>query len=501
MKRKKYTSKAEVHNDALKIVNKPFGELAKKEDIDINKHKNTIGDLFEGYFGKPKDSASEPDLGVAELKATPYKVLKNGKQVSAKERLVLNIINYEELAKENFETSHFLHKNKTLELAFYQYQPDKPREEWTFSDVVLYEMTKNPVDFAIIKQDWETIKSFVEEGRAQEISESDTQYLAACTKGRNKKSLRTQPYSDVKAKQRAFSLKSGYMTQLLRRYVKGNEENDAIIKDPIEIKDSSLLDVIQNRLNKYIGMTIKELGQKLSVELKLNEQGNISSKSVNYSLIRKMLGVGGTKNPNYISELQKASYLIKTVQLNAKGNTTQSMSFPAFSFCDLITQDWEDSDLNTMFKESTFIFPVFQIDKNGINRFKGTAIYNFSPKEINGPIKEAWNDTKSVLQNGVQLTFKKGKIQVAIKNNFVKASDKKIIHVRPHSSTSSYIESKNSDKLPVKGIWTNYDEIESAGMTSKYPKDLEYMTKQCFWINGKYIQKIVHEGLEVSSSK
>ena len=42
-----------------------------------------------------------------ELKATPFKKLKNGKY-SSKERLVLNIINYEKVANENFETSSFI---------------------------------------------------------------------------------------------------------------------------------------------------------------------------------------------------------------------------------------------------------------------------------------------------------------------------------------------------------------------------------------------------------
>lgn len=41
-----------------------------------------------------------------ELKATPFKKLKSGKY-SAKERLVLNIINYEKVAHENSRLVHF----------------------------------------------------------------------------------------------------------------------------------------------------------------------------------------------------------------------------------------------------------------------------------------------------------------------------------------------------------------------------------------------------------
>ena len=68
------------------------------------------------------------------------------------------------------------------------------------------------------------------------MSEGLTSYLAPCTKGANASSLRNQPYSDIKAKQRAFSLKSGYMTSILRKYVLGDEKIDSIVKDPFEIK-------------------------------------------------------------------------------------------------------------------------------------------------------------------------------------------------------------------------------------------------------------------------
>ena len=111
-----YTSKEEVHNRAREITDIPFGNLTKL--LKVAENKNSIGDIFEAWFGKNKDSSSEPDLGVAELKATPYKKLKNG-QYSAKERLVLNIINYMDIVNEDFEHSHFLYKNRVIELAFY----------------------------------------------------------------------------------------------------------------------------------------------------------------------------------------------------------------------------------------------------------------------------------------------------------------------------------------------------------------------------------------------
>ena len=68
------------------------------------------------------------------------------------------------------------------------------------------------MDLEIIKQDWQTIIDKIKAGEAHNISEGDTMYLAACTKGANAKSIRKQPFSNIPAKQRAFSLKSSYMS-------------------------------------------------------------------------------------------------------------------------------------------------------------------------------------------------------------------------------------------------------------------------------------------------
>ena len=68
----KFKSKEQVHERAKGIINISRKELIKELNLNIKGDKNAMGDIFEAWFGKPKDSASEPDLGVAELKATPY---------------------------------------------------------------------------------------------------------------------------------------------------------------------------------------------------------------------------------------------------------------------------------------------------------------------------------------------------------------------------------------------------------------------------------------------
>ena len=100
-----YTTKEEVHNrakDSLGLSMDKIYETSGVYDTNV-KNKNYIGDAFELWMGVAKNSRAEadlPEVGV-ELKATPYKILKNG-QYSAKERLVLNIINYMNEANATF---------------------------------------------------------------------------------------------------------------------------------------------------------------------------------------------------------------------------------------------------------------------------------------------------------------------------------------------------------------------------------------------------------------
>lgn len=239
-----YKTKQQVHNRAREAVGKTLMEL--NGGVSVTETKSSAGDAFEKWFGKQKDSDSKPDMEEAgvELKATPIKRLKSG-QYSSKERLVLNIINYEKVAEETFEKSSFLNKNGTIELAFYEYNKQVNRNEWLIKEAVLYEMKHNPIDYEIIKQDWEIIHQYIRNGKAHELSEGLTNYLSPCTKGASSKSVRNQPYSDIKAKQRAFSFKSGYMTSLLRKYVLGDEIIDSIIKDKFEIEEKSIEDIVR----------------------------------------------------------------------------------------------------------------------------------------------------------------------------------------------------------------------------------------------------------------
>ena len=51
-------------------------------------------------------------------------------------------------------------------------------------------------DLLIIRQDFDTIVNKIKKGKAHELSEGDTDYLAACRKGQKGEKERKQPFSE-----------------------------------------------------------------------------------------------------------------------------------------------------------------------------------------------------------------------------------------------------------------------------------------------------------------
>ena len=94
--------------------------------------------------------------------------------------------------------------------------------------------------------------------------------------------------------------------------------------------------------------------------------------------------------------------------------------------------------------------------------------------DLENIVRQAWQQTVDTIKFGVQLHYD-GK---RVTNNFIGKSDKRIIHVRPHASKSSYIANdKNANQLPTPAIWTN--------KPANFAND--WMTKQCFWLNNDYV--------------
>lgn len=152
-------------------------------EAQVFKGKGGLGEAVEFFhFGIEPNSTPEPDFKKAglELKCTPLKELKDQSLV-AKERLVLNIINYMDEADKTFKTSSFWHKNKFLLLMFYLHELGVNPVDMLFKLVRTWKFPNE--DLKIITDNWNKIHEKFRSGKADELTEGETFYLAPCMKG------------------------------------------------------------------------------------------------------------------------------------------------------------------------------------------------------------------------------------------------------------------------------------------------------------------------------
>lgn len=401
------------------------------------KGKGRLGQLVEeSFFGYKPNSTSEPDFPKAgvELKTSPLKVI-NSKLVS-KERLVLNIIDYIAEVNKTFETSSFWKKNRLLLLLFYLHDSSKIDIDLIFRICRLWEYPEE--DLKIIKDDWLKIVTKVRKGEAHLLSEADTLYLAACTKGATAAtSLRSQPYSPDPAKQRAFSLKSKYLNFIIDDSLK--RQSELAMKNPDDYrKGQTFEDFVVERFAQFYGDSPPEIAAKLGAELS-------DSKHNYYLLARAILGI----QKDRIAEFEKANVELKTIRLKRNGVPKESMSFKQIQFLEIVQETWENSYwLETLTKR--FFFVVFQLDRFGKLRLKKAFFWAMPVKDLE-VARRFWEDTRREIAKGRH-------------EDFIKESDNRICHVRPKGRDSS-------DRM-----------LAPSGRKEK---------KMAYWLNSSYIGQLV----------
>ena len=460
MKKGRLYDRQEIELIAKSAIGKSLNDILNEELVTIEDkeaNKGGFGQLIEKYlFGMDNNSDSEPDFMPAgiELKVTPYKKIKKN-ELSAKERLVLNIIDYETEYKNEFRSSHFWYKNNKIQLLWYLWEAGKDKKDLKITHEKLLELAKNE-DLKQIEEDWNLIIKKIREGKAHEISEADTMYLGACSKGANALSTRKQPFSDIPAMQRAFCFKNSYMTQEVRKNIGNYSDDEKVLKNTTD----SFNEFVNGVITKYKGKTQKELMKEFGIES--------TAKSINSMLINRMFNVKSELDKT--DEFQKANIVPKTIRIEENGRIKECISFPAFEFTDIVEQDWETSDLKEQFETTKYMFFIFKCE-NGEYVFKDIKIWNMPEMDIQTWVMDMWKKTYNTIKLGNIVRYI---IDGKSKTNFVGSSENRVCHVRPHGR-----DSKDTFKLPVA------DKLTGA---------TEY-TKHCFWINNSYIKDIFKEYL------
>jgi DNA mismatch repair protein MutH len=448
---------------AKKLTNNTLRDICHQEIEEHNySGKGNFGQVLEKFYFKynPNSDAEAdfPEVGL-ELKSSPLKQLKN-KDFRAKERLVLNIINYLEIVNQEFEDSSFWKKNANLLLVFYLHNGDSEIIDYIIRLVDEWDFPTT--DLEIIKQDWAKIKQKVVDGKAHELSEGDTLYLGACTKGGKGGNPRKQPNNEVYAKQRAYSLKTGYVNHIIATFAGGNKKNYGKIIPSLEVvQKASLEEIIISKFKNYYGKTTDEIIDNLNLKI------NMSAKSARASLTKLIFGI---EMKSKIEEFEKAGIVIKTVLLKENDLPKENISFPAFKFKALLKENWEQSDFKAIL-ETKYLFVFYQnIDDR--TELKKVKFWNMSHSDIE-ECKPVWDKMQKLIGNGeiikeIKLNKKGKAVRIT---HFPKQTEHRISHIRPHARNSNDVH-----PLPI------FDKKIGA----------EAYMKHCFWLNNTYVRDEIY---------
>lgn len=306
MKSYEHSTLEEVYNRAQEAIGIPFKDIAA--DNQPLTDKGAVGKFIEkNWFGIEPNSRSAPDFIKAgiELKVMPY-IQKEGK-IRAKERLTCNKIDFMNEIKNTFETSSFWEKCRYMLIMTYEYIEGISKGNYFIDHVFFFPYTHTDLD--IIKCDYYTIINKIKNGQAHLLSERDTIYLAASTKGRNKKEMKYQPKSTILAKSRAFSLKKSYVTEILNKvFFKKHAEELLVSFDDLGFrhpciyngnKDFLTFDNVESRILERLFWSFEpSLQQIKQLSIKLDK----SLHDTLYILISKRLGVNDIVNSDVFSK-------------------------------------------------------------------------------------------------------------------------------------------------------------------------------------------------------
>lgn len=449
------SSQKDILRHAKQMVGKCLRDVLCENDSrlimeDINsygkKRKGHLGNLIEEFvFGISPNSFKKADFIKAkvELKTIPLKSDKKRKY-KAKERLVFSMIDYMTIINEKWETSSFIEKNRMLLLMFYLFQSGISLLDYKFKIVELLDLLKDlpQADIEIIKQDWEIIVSKIRQGKAHELSEGNTNYLAACTKGTtSEKSYRRQPCSKIKAKSRALSLKTTYLNKLIENFLGLTDyDSESYLKDiPIvEVRKSGIENITLKKFEPFLSLSIDEIASKVEYDLSKKHAKNYLE-----ILARAMLGVKKRK----VEEFEKAGIILKTIKLEHTGRLKESMSFPIIDYMDIVKETWEESTFRDYLSSHKFLFVIFQKCRNGVIYLKKVKFWEIPYNDLENHVKKVWIETQKRIRQG--------------KEELPKMSEDPVCHVRPHARNKK-------DRL-----------ITPTGTM---------IGKKSFWLNSKYIQ-------------
>ena len=399
--------------------------------------KGEVGAAIERFFGIPANSRSEADFPMAgiELKVVPLK-RSNGHLV-AKERTVISMIDYHALVLETWSSAHVRTKLHIL-FVFFEHLEGRPKGEYPIRRVLLW----RPDDRVtrLLEADWSVVQGKVRHGSAHELSEADGRIMGPCTKGADSHRRRSQPFSTILAKPRAFALKGAFTKTL---FAAPPEREESLVENLGLTRLERFEQELVARFAPYLGETVGRVGDQLGVP-------QSGSKSYAAAIVRRIFGARSLSTE--ISEFMEMGLTMRITRVDRTMMPYEALSFPAFRYGELLEEDWEDSDLLARIQYMLLV-PLHGRAKETPQRecLLGRPVFWRPKPEDLELISREWEHYRM-------------EIRVGRADALQQASQTIAIHVRPHARDRT-----DTDIAPVVGP----------------------VVKKSFWLNRSFVRSVL----------
>ena len=212
---------------------------------------------------------------------------------------------------------------------------------------------------------------------------------------------------------------------------------------------------VVNKFKKLEHMNSLEIGYKIGLNINL-----LSNKLSISTLVNQMFKYFHIDLPKLKNDFNIA---VKTVRLKENGIPKESMSFEQINFNEIINEDWDNSFLKNKFKNTTFLFIVFEYLGDNLY-FKGIKLWKMPEIILDSNLKSFWLSLKSKLETGVTLKKVNKGTKIITENDLPSSKQSNIMHVRPKAKNA-----QDTVELP----------------------DGQFITKQSYWFNNDYVSAIL----------
>jgi DNA mismatch repair protein MutH len=398
---KVYNSESELLSHARLLDGKSLLELYGDEAKIVYGGKGGFGNKVEEIHYKIKNNnISEPDvanLGV-EIKTNPlYQKLDSA--IVPKQRVVLGMIDFTKLINEDFESSSYIRKNRLILFNMFLNVPEKKDYDYKFVLNDIIRLSND--DLKVIKKDWEFIREKTRRLDADNISQSDTDYLIAVTKGGKNQKKISYLGGKAKAKRRAFAYKQSFIKHLISNYEfndsKGYFEHKTRRESRFKLLEKrhngNIEKAILEKFSKFINMSDIEIAEYFNYQEVFKSRKDKARWHYNTSLI--LTGERKKNLSNHITEFSKSGLTVKTVRTNDELIPLEEVSFRTQDYAITKDSNWEESSLYEEMSRK-FLWVVYKRNKK--NEFHlHKIIFWVMPKKDFTFLKGKWIEYKKAI--------------------------------------------------------------------------------------------------------